>query len=248
MGILRYMSRHVKNQKRKRHGTAFWDNEYTNAEHLALSEGESEDLAKFTRWLMRRHDTEHLSKGNSVVDLGCGNGRNLVYLSREFGVSGIGYDSSGSAIKEAKRLGSGLPLQFEIHSIANNIPLPDSSQSLALDMMSSHFLNKAERTQLRDEIFRVLRPGGFLFMKTFLRDEDLHTERLIQERPGEEDGSYIHPVIGVAEYAYFEEELIDFLSERFVVHKTYASHKHRSKGKARKRRTVSIYAEKDPFV
>ncbi len=242
------MAKHVKNQKRKRHGTAFWDNEYTNAEHLALSENESEDLAKFTRWLLRQHDTEHLSKTNSAVDLGCGNGRNLIFLARQFGVSGVGYDSSSAAIKEAKRLAEGLPLSFDTRSIAEIIPLPDDSQSLALDMMSSHFLPHEARIQLRDEIFRVLRPGGFLFMKTFLRDEDLHTERLIKERPGKEDGTYIHPIIGVAEHAYFEEELVDFLSERFIVRKTYASHKHRSKGKARKRRTISIYAEKDPFV
>lgn len=241
------MARHVKNQKRKRHGTAFWDSEYTNAENLALSENESSDLAKFTRWLQRRHGTEHLQKQASVVDLGCGNGRNLNFLSREFGVSGIGYDSSGAAIKEAKRLAEGLPLTFEVRSIGGTFELPDKSQDIALDMMSSHFLSKSERTLLRDEVFRMLRPGGFLFMKTFLRDGDLHTARLIEERPGPEPGSYIHPVIGVPEYAYFEEELNDFLSERFIVHKMYASHKHMSKGKARKRRTVAVYAEKDPY-
>ncbi len=36
--------------------------------------------------------------------------------------------------------------------------------------------------------------------------------------------------------------------ERFIVHKAYASHKHLSKGRARKRRTISIYAEKDPYA
>ncbi len=242
------MARHVKNQKRKRHGTAFWDSEYTNAEHLALSESESEDLAKFTRWLQRRHGLEHLSKGSAVADLGTGNGRNLIYLAKTFGISGTGYDSSGAAIKEAKRLGEGLPLTFDVRSIAGTFDLPDNSQSLALDMMSSHFLGAAERTLLRDEIFRMLRPGGFLFMKTFMRDGDLHTERLITERPGPEPGSYIHPVIGVPEYAYYEEELTTFLGERFIVHKTYPSHQHVSKGKARKRRTVAVYAEKDPYA
>ncbi len=242
------MARHVKNQKRKRHGTAFWDSEYTNAEHLALSTDVSEDLAKFTRWMQRRHQTEHLQKNVSVVDLGCGNGRNLSYLSREFGVSGIGYDSSGAAIKEAKRLNEGLPLTFEVRSMAGTFDLPDNSQDLALDMMSSHFLSAPERLHLRDEIYRILRPGGYLFMKTFLRDGDLHTKRLLEERPGPEPGSYIHPVIGVAEFAYFEEELLAFLGERFIVHKAYASHKHLSKGRARKRRTISIYAEKDPYA
>ena len=111
--------------------------------------------------------------------------------------------------------------------------------------MTSHFLDKEGRTNLRDELYRTLKPGGFLFMKTFLKDKDLHTKRLIEERPGPEEGSYIHPVMGVAEYVYSEEELVEFLSEKFIVRKIYRSHKHAFKGRARKRRTISIYAEKD---
>ena len=74
-------------------------------------------------------------------------------------------------------------------------------------------------------------------MKTFVSDEDLHTKRLLEERPGPEPGTYIHPVIGVPEYVYDAEELEGFLGEKFVIHKTYLSHKHKSKGKSiRKRR------------
>lgn len=234
--------------KRTRHGTAFWDKEYSQAEHLALSEAASADLQKFIRWLMRETKRTVLNPTSSVVDCGCGNGRNLIMLAKEFGMHGHGFDSSSSAIKEAKRLSEGLSLSYEARSIAKPIPLPDSSQQLALDMMSSHFLNKAERTQLRDEIYRVLKPGGYFFMKTFLRDEDLHTEQLLKERPGPEEGTYIHPVIGVPEYVYSQSDLEEFLGEKFIIHKTYASHKHKSKGKARKRRTISIYAQKDPFA
>ena len=76
--------------------------------------------------------------------------------------------------------------------------------------------------------------------------EDLNsTQRLLKDHPGKEEGSYIHPVMGVAEYVYSEEELVEFLSEKFIVHKIYRSHKPSFKGRARKRRTISIYAEKD---
>ncbi|MCA9360887.1 hypothetical protein KC730_03285, partial [Candidatus Kaiserbacteria bacterium] len=114
-----------------------------------------------------------------------------------------------------------------------------------LDMMTSHFLDKIGRERLRDELFRSLVPGGYLFIKTFLKDNDLHTKRLLADSPGQEDGSYIHPVMGVAEYVYSEEELVAFLEEKFIVRKIYRSHKHAFKGRARKRRTISIYAEKD---
>ncbi|MCA9357110.1 methyltransferase domain-containing protein [Candidatus Nomurabacteria bacterium] len=235
----------TKKKKRKVHGATFWDQEYTNPSHLKLSENESEDLAKFTRWISRREREDILNGPMSVVDAGCGNGRNLIYLAREFGLQGVGIDISSAAIAQAKKASVDLPIKYEVGNAGDLLKLEDGSQSLALDMMTSHFLDATARKQLRDEFFRVLVPGGYLFMKTFLKDKDLHTKRLIAEKPGQEEGSYIHPVMGVAEYVYSEEELVNFLSEKFIVRQIYRSHKHAFKGRARKRRTISIYAEKD---
>ena len=242
------MARHVKNHKKSKHGTAFWDSEYNKPEHLALSTEASEDLEKFLRWLERQTKRTLLNPTASVVDFGCGNGRNLIYVAQQFGMRGIGYDSSAAAIREAIKLSAELPLTYQTRTIAGDAPLESDTQALALDMMSSHFLKLDERVKLRDEIHRVLKPGGFLFMKTFLRDGDMHTKRLTAESPGTEANSYIHPIIGVQEYVYSEEELVAFLEEKFIVHKTYLSHKHVLKGKARKRRTISVYVEKDPFA
>ena len=232
-------------KKRKVHGSAFWDKEYTNPEHLKLSSAESQDLAKFTRWLERRERTDLLAQDESVIDVGCGNGRNLIFLSHHFDMKGVGVDISSAAIAQAKQASKEMDIKYEVGSAANTLPAADNSQSLALDMMTSHFLNQDERFQLREELFRVLKPGGFLFMKTFLKDGDLHTGRLLNEFPGQEEGTYIHPVMGVPEFVYSEEELMAFLGERFIVRKVYRSHKHISRGKARKRRTISVYAEKD---
>ncbi len=233
----------IRKQKRKNHGVNFWDQEYTEGGHLKLSDGASDDLKKFTRWLIRQTKFEQLNPTASVFDVGCGNGRNLIYLAEEFGMHGAGYDTSGAAIKLAKMAGTEYNLTFQTRSIAGDIHVPDNSQTLVLDMMASHFLNTAERTHLRNEAFRILKPGGWLFMKTFLRDGDLHSARLLKEFPTKEDGTYVHPVMGVPEHVYFEKELMDFLEEKFVVHKIYRSHKHIANGKARKRRTISIYAE-----
>lgn len=235
----------VRKKKRKVHGATFWDKEYTNPEHLKLSSSESQDLAKFTRWLIRRNRGDLLASGESVLDIGCGNGRNLIYLSQQFDLHGVGLDISSAAIAQAKKASVNLPLNYFVGSAAHTLPAEDESQSLALDMMTSHFLNHDDRLQLRDEIFRILKPGGFLFMKTFLKDGDLHTQRLLEEFPAKEAGAYIHPVMGVAEFVYSEAELLEFLEERFLVRKVYRSHKHISRGKARKRRTVAVYVEKD---
>ena len=83
------MARHVKNHKKNRGGTAFWDQEYTKAEHLALSTEASDDLEKFTRWLERQTKRTILNPTSSAIDLGCGNGRNLIYLAQSFGMRGL---------------------------------------------------------------------------------------------------------------------------------------------------------------
>lgn len=234
--------------KRRTHGATFWDQEYANeGGHLKLSDDAGEDLKKFTRWLTRQTGRELLNPTASVLDMGCGNGRNLIFLAENFGMHGVGYDISAAAIKQAKVASGKHNLSYEARSIAGDIPLPDESQTFVLDMMSSHFLSEKERTHMRAEVFRVMKPGGWLFMKTFLRDGDLHSRRLLKEFPTDEEGTYVHPVMGMKEHVYFESELMEFLEEKFNVHKVYRSHKHISQGKARKRRTISLYVEKPAF-
>jgi hypothetical protein len=43
---------------------------------------------------------------------------------------------------------------------------------------------------------------------------------------------------------YFETELREFLEPSFTIEKVYRSHKHISRGRARKRRTITVYARK----
>lgn len=220
----------------------FWDKEYKKGAHLALSVAPSEDLQKFLRWYEREYDKPLLSSRSSVLDLGCGNGRNLIYLAKEFGVKGNGIDTSHEAIAQAKKLSAELPLTYEVRSIAGVLPAPDLSQTLVLDMMVSHFLNKEERANLYKEIARVLKPDGWLFLKTFLLDEDRHAARLLREYPADEAGSYIHPEFGGVEHVFTEDEIRADLAPYFGVEKTTKSHRHR--GHAAKRRSMSVYARK----
>lgn len=227
----------------------FWNKEYRNKggrnSHLALSTNPSEDLEKFTRWLQRKSGNEFLNPLARALDLGCGNGRNLIFLAQNFGIKGIGYDISGEAISQAKKLSKDLPIEYEIRSIAGEISLPDNSENFVLDMMTSHFLNQKERENLQDEIARVLKPGGWLFFKTFLLDEDKNAKRMLEENPAPEAGSYIHPEIGVAEHVSTQEEIVNNLSKNFTIHKILKSHRHLLRGHAAKRRSISVYAQKD---
>ena len=59
----------------------FWNKEYKTSEHLTLSTAVSEDLEKFTRFLEREYKRESLNGYARVLDLGCGNDRNLIYIA-----------------------------------------------------------------------------------------------------------------------------------------------------------------------
>jgi SAM-dependent methyltransferase len=223
----------------------FWDKEYKTSKHLALSTTVSEDLEKFTRFLERGWKKEFLNPFTRVLDLGCGNGRNLIYLAEYYAMPGIGYDISRVAIDMALDASKDLPIQYETRSIAEPLPLADESQHIVLDMMTSHFLKAAEREALRAEILRVLKPGGWLFFKSFLADEDIHARRLLREHPADEKGAYIHPELGVYEYVWTEEDVHAFFAKDFEMHKFHKSHRHLNKnGTAGKRRTFSAYLQK----
>jgi SAM-dependent methyltransferase len=223
---------------------AFWDKEYRTGEHLALSDEPSEDLEKFIRFLERLEGRKSLNVTSSAVDLGCGNGRNLILLA-QYGMRGYGYDISDEAIKIAKKNSEGLPLTWEARTIAGDFEkIKDGSQTIILDMMTSHFLKKVEREKLKSEVYRMLKPGGWYLFKTFLSDEDMHTARLLRENPADEEGAYIHPRIGVYEFVYSEPGIYAFFEPEFVVHKTDKSYKHIKDGHAFKRRTITVYIQK----
>ncbi|MBI5005297.1 MAG: class I SAM-dependent methyltransferase [Candidatus Lloydbacteria bacterium] len=234
---------HARKEKRKEKNAV----EKTEAaSQLFLGKRIQERRALGTLGKRERSDKSvHAAPDISVADLGTGNGRNLIYLAETFGMKGAGFDISREAIEQAKIAGKDLPLEFFVRSIAEPIPLPDDSQDIVLDMMTSHFLNSPERTRLLSEIARILKPGGFLFFKTFLLDEDIHAARLLREYPAPESGSYIHPEIGKAEHVFTEDEIITLLSPYFTIRKITKSHRHKIKGRAAKRRSISVYAEKE---
>ncbi len=227
----------------------FWNKEYQTSEHLALSMNVSEDLEKFIRWMERDFGRKYLNPIVKVIDIGTGNGRNIIYMSNNFGMRGVGYDISEVAIKEAIKNAEDLPLEFAVRSMTEPLPDADNSTTFVLDMMASHFLHKEEREKLLAEIVRVLKPGGWLFFKSFLADEDLHSARLLKDHPSDEPGGYIHPKIGVHEHVWTEDEAREFFEPYFEIHKIQKSHKHINRGKigeerAWKRRTFSMYLQK----
>ena len=225
---------------------AFWEQEYRNPKHLKMSDEPSGDLIDFINWAERNAEWPAFPSGGTVLDIGCGNGRNLIYLFKESQMKGVGIDLSGAAITQAKNNTKGMPITLSVQNARDTLQLPDESVDVALDMMTSHYLHKKERTALTKEIARVLKPYGWLYLKTFFLDDDAHAKRMIKDFPGKEEQTYIHPIMKLEEFVYTEHDIYTTFGPYFKIHRILKSHKHIRDGKPYKRRTISVYMEKLP--
>ncbi len=248
---------------------AFWNKEYANPKHLRMSSEPASDLETFERWVVRNAEWYPFPKHGLVLDIGCGNGRNLIQICDAFSLKGKGFDISGVAIEQAKKAeeqlersqSKKLDIEWFTQSVSDPLPAEDESVDVVIDMMTSHFLRDAERAEYIKELVRVMKPYGWMIFKTFILDGDFHAKRLIEEHPdkglqtpGEtgnvadsskaEHNSYIHPRIGVYEHVWTEAEIHEVFGEHFIIHKMLKSYKHIRDGKPYKRRTVSVYMEK----
>ncbi|HWC57963.1 MAG TPA: class I SAM-dependent methyltransferase [Candidatus Paceibacterota bacterium] len=226
----------------------FWNKEYKDPGMFGLSEGVSEALPKFCRWLESEFGDDYFKQKLTVLDAGCGNGRNLLWMNEQFGVAGYGYDISEEAIAQANRAKEKQPfgnrLTFAVRSLSASISLPDESVDIVFDLMSSHFLREEERVKFLSEISRVLKPAGMLLFKSFYKEGDRNAAKLIKEGSAGEKNAYIHPRMKVYEYVWDDAALAEAFGSQFIMRAKFASHKHNVRGKPGKRRSITCYFEK----
>jgi SAM-dependent methyltransferase len=111
----------------------------------------------------------NIQDGMTVVDAGCGYGRNLVHLLRHgCKVYAIDQDAVGveHVRKLAESLGAGLPAEnFQVGSI-ERMPFADRCADVVLSSAVMHFAHNEEQFRaMLKEMWRVLKPGGLLFCR-----------------------------------------------------------------------------------
>ena len=184
-----------------------WEQEYQQPQFLTLGTEPLTVVKEFCKWL-RRDEKVELEKC-TVLDLGCGNGKNVKYFVEGYAKSGIGYDISKTAIVAAKKLSEGLEIKYEVRSIGEKFPLENESVDIILDVTSSNSLSESEREVYLQETQRVLKPGGYLFVRALCLDGDKNAKQLIKENPGSEKDTYILPNVGVTERVFTKQDLVD---------------------------------------
>ncbi len=107
----------------------------------------------------------------SVLDVGCGTGENVLYLSRH-GYDATGVDGAPTAIRKAraKAKRTGLRASFLVGN-ALNLSIPNRQFDTVIDSGLFHVFSDEERPRLREGLERMLRPGGTYFLMCFSEKE-----------------------------------------------------------------------------
>ncbi|MEO6522717.1 MAG: class I SAM-dependent methyltransferase [Mucilaginibacter sp.] len=105
----------------------------------------------------------------SVIDVGCGGGRNIVYFLKN-GYDVFGIDPNAGTIEAVKGLSLKLaPLNLlENFVVANaeDMPFSDAAFDLAICSAVLHFAkDNAHFDAMLNSIWRVIKPGGYLFAR-----------------------------------------------------------------------------------
>jgi SAM-dependent methyltransferase len=105
----------------------------------------------------------------SILDAGCGGGRNLIYFLRNnYKVYGV--DQNAGAVAQVRRLASHLnsdisPENFLVSDV-EEMPFPTESFDAVISSAVLHFARDAQHfNRMLDEMWRVTRPEGLFFAR-----------------------------------------------------------------------------------
>ncbi len=196
--------------------TNAWEKEYKNSQLLHFHPEPQKDTLRFLKYLKKEHDFR--LDGKTVLDLGSGTGRNANHMA-SLGAAATGIEISPTAIliaEEAARE-KGVRVKYIRQSMGESYPFPDASFDLIIDVVSSNSLTEKERGTYLEEASRVLKPGGFMFVKALALDGDKNAKTLLQDSPGPEKDTYIMKELGLTERVFRREDLLSLYGKYFTV-------------------------------
>ena len=119
------------------------------------------------RFISRKYIKGENRSKIKILELGCGAGANLWFLSRE-GFDCYGVDGSKHAIRQANELlkKENLKAKIELGDVSN-LEFDNNYFDCVIDIECIYSNNLSDTEKILDETFRVLKPFGLFFSKTF---------------------------------------------------------------------------------
>jgi ubiquinone/menaquinone biosynthesis C-methylase UbiE len=158
-----------------------------------------------------------LKRGNDKtvgLEVGCGIGRNIVYLANNgYCDKFVGLDHTDLALEKARILAESNNCSDQctfIKGIAGKIfDFKDHSFDFIFDIMaaSTFIMGDNNRKIYSNEVKRILKPGGILFIYTGCADGEYFAS-LHDSRRGNDNGTFRRSMDGTMEKAYTREEIV----------------------------------------
>ena len=192
-----------------------WEKEYRESTFVTLHDEPQKFFLRFLKFLKKSNiDISKLH----AVDLGCGTGRNANYLAEQ-GTKVIGIEISDTAIRLAQKRAEekDLDVKYILGDIGLYYDIPGASIDLAVDVTASNSLNEHERDIYLEEVNRVLKNKGYLFVRALCKDGDKNAKKLLKLNPGDEYNTYIIPETGIKERVFSKKDFYDFYSKYFKI-------------------------------
>lgn len=112
--------------------------------------------ARFYKDLLKELE---IDPGDTVLDVGCGTGTVLKFISSKTAIKGYGLDISPQMLEVARKKNPG----FEFtEGNCETLPYEDNSMDVIMACMAYHHFSDQEK--FRKEAYRVLKPNGKLYI------------------------------------------------------------------------------------
>jgi cyclopropane fatty-acyl-phospholipid synthase-like methyltransferase len=152
------------------------------------------ELALFTCTYLKESSQFRKREDIFVLDLGCGYGRDAIFLAQNMPCHILGLDNSAKAIEMARET---LPKEIDkrIEFLCYDFSHVSDKYDVIFASNLYQILRPEERAQLRETVKRCLNGGGLLFLSSFSVRDTQHSSRGIAVE-GEPhtylDKKYIH--------------------------------------------------------
>lgn len=198
------------------HQGNIWDREYNNPLFVTKNEGPQADTQRFLKFLKK--EQKYRVESRTILDLGCGTGRNANYLA-DLGNKVIGIEISKTALSLAKTRAEdlGVVVDYRLGDIGENYDIEDNSIDIILDVTSSNSLDEKGRDVYLKEANRVLKKNSFFFVRALCKDGNKNVKNLLKLSPGKEHDTYIIKEIGLMERVFSRDDFIKMYSRYFKI-------------------------------
>jgi ubiquinone/menaquinone biosynthesis C-methylase UbiE len=150
------------------------------------------DITRYKPWPESKRFISTLPKGSKVLDLGCGNGRNSIYLAKE-GMDVVGLDFSRALLKIVSNKVEWKEVREKVRLIEGDcalLPFKSHFYDAVLYIATLHHLpTHQERLNSLLEVKRCLKPGGRALVSAWAQEQEKFKEELEISKKNTEEGA-----------------------------------------------------------